>query len=74
MIARITPAQARALGISPVAGSPSAGRKVKRRAVAKGVAFHTECLTCGTEFHTEASEDRHVNETRHARYRLIPGH
>lgn len=66
MAARITAAQARKLGIEAPAG------KVRTRKTAKGP-YRTVCCACETEFHTEASETRHLNETGHGRYRLVLG-
>lgn len=67
MPVRMTPAQLKALGVDP-------GRvKVRMRRTAKGP-YHTLCTTCSEEFHTQASEDRHLKETRHLNYRLVWGH
>jgi hypothetical protein len=65
--ARITDAQARALGLV----TKTKPRTTRR--VARGGAYHTVCMTCGEEFHTRASEDRHVEATHHARYQLVVG-
>lgn len=67
MTVKLTAAQARKLGIEAPAG------KVRTRKTARG-AYHTVCCTCEAEFHTEASETRHLNETHHGRYRLVLGH
>jgi hypothetical protein len=63
MAARVTAAQARAMG----ANVPAAA-KSKRRARAP---YHTMCTTCDERFLTEASEARHSEETGHARYELV---
>lgn len=67
MAARITAAQARALGIDP-----KVGRTRTTQRAAKGFPYRTQCTTCATIFDTRAAEDRHVNETRHGNYRLLP--
>jgi len=68
MVARITAAQARKLGIDPALG---AKRRVTR--TAKGP-YLTRCTTCGEVFTTRTAEDNHLNQTRHGNYRLIePG-
>ena len=63
----MTEQQAAALGIVP--------RKKTRttRRTAKGEPYHTVCVACGEEFHTIASEDRHVKNTTHRNYRLVLG-
>jgi uncharacterized C2H2 Zn-finger protein len=68
--AHISAKEAKRLGI--VATDPAPKAKVKVRRTAAGP-YHTECARCGEEFHTQASETRHVVETHHARYRLVPG-
>lgn len=62
----MTAKQAAALGIVP---------KKKARTTRKTASgpYHTICCTCEEEFHTIAAEDRHLNETKHARYRLVLG-
>jgi len=42
--------------------------------VAKGAPYHTICKVCGEIFHTQASEDRHLEETKHGNYRLVLGY
>lgn len=64
----MTAAQARKLGID-LTGAKAAKVRTTRR-TAKGP-WHTRCVTCGEEFHTEAAETQHLNATRHARYRLV---
>lgn len=67
MVARITAAEARKLGIDP-----KVGRTRTTSRTAKGVKYHTRCIQCSEEFTVQAAEDRHVDETRHTRYELIP--
>jgi hypothetical protein len=63
--ARITAAQAKALGID-------VPTKKKRTTRKTGVGpYHTRCRTCGEEFTTMASEDRHVHDFHHVRYDLV---
>jgi hypothetical protein len=63
---KMTHQQAEALGIVP--------RKKTRttRRTAKGP-YHTVCTTCDEQFHTIASEDRHLEETKHRNYRIVMG-
>ena len=70
MTARITAAEARKLGIDV----PAAKKTRTTRRTVKGAPYFTICKACGMEFRTVASEDRHLNETRHARYELVLGH
>lgn len=75
---RMTRAEAEALlgrkigrterGEGEVAASPP---RVRRTASGP---YHTVCTTCAVEFHTAASEDRHIKETSHANYRLVLGY
>lgn len=65
MTARITTAEARALGLDV---KPSSSRTTRK--VARGP-YHTVCVRCREDFTTAASEDRHVTETHHARYELV---
>lgn len=62
MPARLTPAQAKKLGID-------VKQKARVRKTAKGD-YHTRCHTCDKEFHTMASEDRHV-AGGHNRFELV---
>ena len=62
--ARITAAQARALGID----APKAKQRTTRKE-ATGP-YRTRCTTCGEEFTSMAAEDRHVTDTLHARYAI----
>lgn len=66
MVARITAAEARKLGIDT-----KLGRTRTTSRTAKGVKYHTRCTKCGEEFTTQAAEDRHVDEFKHARYQLL---
>lgn len=66
MAVRLTPGQARALGIRV---PPSAG--VPRRTTRTAVPGHgvSRCHTCGEVFTTDAAETRHVDANRgHCRY------
>ena len=63
--ARLTAAEARRLGIDP-----GPARRSTRK-VARGAPYHTRCKTCGEEFTTEASEERHLVAEHHARYELV---
>lgn len=66
MTARMTEAEARALGIEPAPGR--SGRR--DRTVARGP-YATACHDCHELFFTRASEDRHLATTGHARYELV---
>ena len=63
----MTAAQARKLGIDLTKGKPVPATK-RERSTNTGK-YHTRC-TCGEEFTTAASEDRHVSNG-HNRYQLI---
>jgi len=65
--ARLTPAEARALGIDV----PAAKKKRTTKHTGGGK-YHTKCKTCDEEFTTAAAEDRHVHDAHHVRYELIP--
>ena len=65
--ARLTAAEAKALGVDVTTKSRTTRRTVK------GVPYLTICKTCEMEFRTLASEDRHVEATKHARYELVLG-
>jgi hypothetical protein len=76
---RLTAAQAKKLGVfdqGPADTFPDIKPPKKRttRRTVKGAPYFTICKACGMEFRTVASEDRHLNETRHARYELVLGH
>lgn len=61
---KLSAAEAKALGLD-VKGKPA-----RQRRTARG-SYHTVCHSCGEEFTTQASEDRHLTATRHARYELV---
>ena len=65
MTARLTAAEAKALGLTKPATRPRSTRKTGRGP------YHTRCRTCLEEFTTAASEDRHVHDTHHVRYDLV---
>ena len=72
MPVKLTPAQAKALGVSTDAAEPGAPRR--RRGGGRRRApdpYHTVCQDCGEHFHTAAAETRHLNQTRHACYQLV---
>lgn len=65
MTVKLTPAQAKALGLD----IPSASGRDRR--VAPGP-YHTRCHTCSEEFRTMASEDRHhAANPEHRRYEVV---
>jgi hypothetical protein len=64
MAVRLTPAQARAIGVDT-----AAPKRTTRRAAAGP--YHTRCTRCGEEFTTEAAEERHLIAAHHARYELV---
>jgi hypothetical protein len=69
MAARISQAEARALGLSAPENS---GRSRKSKPVRKRKrTYHTRCVSCGMEFTTEASEERHLADNHHARYENV---
>ena len=72
MTVHMTAAEFRALGREgqDVDVQPA---KVRVRRTAKGP-YHTVCRACSMEFNTKAAEDRHVVETRHARYEMVLGY
>lgn len=72
MVARLSASEARRLQLpqGPAGRQPA---KTRQRKVAKG-AYHTACISCGVEFNTRAAEDRHLDETHHARYELVLGY
>jgi len=69
MTARISAKEAKALGLSAPDAKPAKKRTTRKTGSGP---YHTRCKTCGEEFTTAASEDRHVHETHHARYELVP--
>jgi len=67
----MTAAQFRKLGVDPKLGSTrTVKRPSKQRREARGN-YHTTCKSCGEDFTTRASEDEHLNRTRHANYLLV---
>jgi hypothetical protein len=62
--ARLTAGEARRLGITP----PIPTRTTRKQATGN---YHTRCTKCGTEFTTQAGEDRHVTNPGHHRYELV---
>jgi len=67
MTVNLTPAQAKAMGLDvPVKVS-----KRNRKAAPTRGTYHTRCKTCGEEFRTMASEDRHVHDTHHPRFETV---
>lgn len=68
MAVHLTPEQAKKLGIdTKVRKKPKTTSKV----VPAAECSKTQCCTCYVVFDTTAEEDRHVNATRHARYRSV---
>lgn len=67
MTVRLTAAQARAAGLDVKAKTRATRRTVK------GQPYLTVCSTCGFESRTIAAEDRHLAETKHARFGLVLG-
>lgn len=63
----LTPAEARKLGLSV---PKSARARPRDRSEAHG-GYLTVCHACSTQFDKAAAEDRHVNETGHARYEVV---
>ena len=66
MVARITAAEARKLGIDP-----KVGRTRTTRRTAKGVEYRTRCCVCDEIFESRKAEDQHLERTQHARYALL---
>lgn len=64
MTGKLTEREAAALGLIP----KKAPRRTRQEA---GGPYHTICLECAQQFVTIASEDRHLNETRHVNYRVV---
>jgi hypothetical protein len=68
--ARLTPAEARALGL--LDGTPTVrAAKVRTTSKRARAPYHSVCCKCQEVFTTEKSEERHDAATRHARYRLV---
>ena len=74
MIARLTPAQARALGIDATGGgdNPKPKRKRTRRTEPVNGQYRSICHDCAEVFTSYAAETRHVDEKHHARFSTIP--
>ncbi|MCD6056486.1 MAG: hypothetical protein K0Q89_16 [Thermomicrobiales bacterium] len=68
MSVHLTPDQARKLGIDVKA---TKRKKTTGRHAPAAECSDTRCCTCGEIFTTIAAEDRHVVETRHARYESV---
>jgi hypothetical protein len=67
--ARLSPAEARRLGLIPPPSGSARNRKVAR------APYHTRCMRCGAVFTTQAAEDRHVDRIGgHLRFELIITH
>jgi len=66
MPARITPAEAKRLGVEV----PATARRRSTKKVAPGP-YHSRCTTCQEEFDSYADEDRHLVKTHHARYSVL---
>jgi hypothetical protein len=67
--ARVTPAQARAMGLTVKA------KRQKNRSEARG-AYHTRCCTegCGATFDSAPQEDKHLAfHPDHTRYEVVLG-
>lgn len=62
--ARLTPAEARALGVDVPARQARTTRRTARRE------YLTRCHDCGETFPSVAAEDRHLADTGHHRYDL----
>jgi len=70
VVARLTKAEARKLGLkqSSSSGTAPSAQGTRRRA---RTTYHTRCVTCEQRFTTEASEERHLRESGHHRYELV---
>lgn len=66
MSARLTAAEARALGLPAPRPAPRTTRKE-----VTGQPYHSRCVACDEEFDTVAAEDRHLTATHHARYDVL---
>jgi hypothetical protein len=65
MAARLTVAEARALGIDVGATTSTRQRTVAR------APYHTRCTTCDERFTVEARERRHSDSEHHWRFELV---
>ena len=63
---KLTPQQAKALGIGPKKA------RTTRKAI-KGEPYWSQCKTCAAEFTTVKAEDDHLAETSHPRYEILKG-
>lgn len=63
--ARLTPAEARRLGIDTPRSTSSRSRRTARGT------YHTRCHDCGERFLTVASEGRHLDDTGHHRFEVV---
>lgn len=62
---KLTPAQAKALGLE-------ARTKIRQtRKTIKGEPYWSRCTWCDETFTTQAAETRHVEETKHTRYEVL---
>lgn len=68
MAIHLTPEQARKMGIDVKAKHKP---KTTGKHVPAAECSQVQCCTCYVVFATTAEEDRHVKETRHARYRCV---
>jgi len=68
--AHLTPAQARALGITNTLPMVPARKRTTRKTVPRDGAV-TVCHTCGQTFTTDAAETRHVGPG-HYRFQWLP--
>jgi hypothetical protein len=66
--ARLTAAEARALGLPAPRSVPRSTRKA-----VTGEPYWSRCKTCDEEFTTIAAEDRHLKATKHARFEILKG-
>jgi hypothetical protein len=64
--ARLTAAEARALGLPAPGPAPRTTRKE-----VTGVPYHSRCCTCDEQFTTMAAETRHLDATDHYRYDVL---
>ena len=69
MPARLTPAQAQALGIT--ASAPPRVRRT-RKAMGRDGAV-SRCVTCHATFTTDTAETRHVEQAHHYRFETLAG-
>jgi uncharacterized C2H2 Zn-finger protein len=65
----MTTAEARAAGL--LDGMKPSKVRTTRTSAPRRDGTDTRCVTCDMVFTTIAAEDRHVVETRHARYEVV---